>query len=120
MFKTKAEKNAYKAGIKKGRRGGTVWKHKNKSVKVKRKILPVNRDRYYVENHFVDLVDNVHDINTSYHSSYKAALAQARKQEAHDKKMADHPSIAKTWFTITGPVKGKAKIIKREKNKEGR
>ena len=158
MFKTKKEKTAYKAGIKKGRKGGKVWYRKKKRtkkktkapkpgaynmygrindnlvddrngpvvffdpnfrlpdpLKKKRKILPIDRDRYYVENHCVDLVDNVHDINTSYHSSYKAALAQARKQEANDKKMADHPSIAKTWFTISGPVKGKAKILKREK-----
>ena len=35
MFKTKAEKHAYKAGIKKGRKGGRVWQRKKKRAKKK-------------------------------------------------------------------------------------
>lgn len=33
MFKTRKEKYAYKAGIKKGRKGGTVWKSKKRAKK---------------------------------------------------------------------------------------
>ena len=33
MFKTRAEKHAYKAGIKKGRKGGRVWQRKKKRAK---------------------------------------------------------------------------------------
>ncbi len=39
MFKTRAEKHAYKAGIKKGRKGGTVWRRKRKRVKRKTNTL---------------------------------------------------------------------------------
>lgn len=33
MFKTRAEKHAYKAGIKKGRKGGRVWQRKRSAKK---------------------------------------------------------------------------------------
>lgn len=37
MFKTRKEKTAYKAGIKKGRKGGRVWQRKKKLAKKKAK-----------------------------------------------------------------------------------
>ena len=53
MFKSSKEKHAYKQGIKKGRKGGTVWKNIKKNIskiRTKNKGLKANRDRYLVEN----------------------------------------------------------------------
>ena len=38
MFKSKKEKHAYKQGIKKGRKGGTVWYSRKKTKKKNTKV----------------------------------------------------------------------------------
>ena len=134
MFKSLKEKHAYKQGIKKGRKGGTVWKSKNKSksknkknkkinpldrytFKNKRsgkKIFPQNRNRYFVENHFVDYIDDSHYVKSSYHSSLKDAKKEAAKREAEDRKMMDH-RLTDVYSTISGPRKAKYKVKKRIK-----
>ena len=126
MFKTKAEKNAYKAGIKKGRNGGTVWKSK-KQIKKKinplerytfknkrsgKHIFPQNRNRYIVTTHFEDAIDDSKYSYTQFASSKGEALAKAKDREAFDRKMADH-SLVNIYSDIIGPERKKYKIKRR-------
>lgn len=126
MFKTKAEKNAYKAGIKKGRNGGAVWKSKNHAKNKKEKInslerytvknkrsgkhiFPQNRNRYIVTTHFDDAIDDTKYSYTQFASSKGEALAKAKDREAFDRKMADH-SLVNIYSDIIGPERKKYKI----------
>ena len=60
MFKTKAEKNAYKAGIKKGRKGGRVWQRKKKRTK-KRTKKKTNAPKPGAYNMYGRINDNLVD-----------------------------------------------------------
>ena len=125
MFKTRKEKYAYKAGIKKGRKGGKVWKRKKKranknkinpleryALKNKRSgkyIFPQNRNRYIVETHFEDAIDDSNFSYIQFASSKNEALAKAKDREAFDRKMADH-SLVNIHSDIKGPERKKYKI----------
>lgn len=129
MFKTKAEKNAYKAGIKKGRNGGEVWKSKNHAKKKRKKINPLerytvknkrsgkyifpqNRNRYIVTTHFDDAIDDSKYLYTQFASSKGEALAKAKEREAFDRKIAEH-SLVNIYSDIIGPEQKKYKIKRR-------
>lgn len=129
MFKTKAEKYAYKAGIKKGRNGGAVWKSKSHAKTKKEKINPLerytvknkrsgkyifpqNRNRYIVTTHFDDAIDDTKYSYTQFASSKGEALAKAKDREAFDRKMADH-SLVNIYSDIVGPERKKYKIKRR-------
>lgn len=58
MFKTKKEKTAYKAGIKKGRKGGKVWHRKKRAKKKTRAPRPGAYNMYGRINE--NLVDDRH------------------------------------------------------------
>ena len=126
MFKTRAEKHAYKAGIKKGRKGGTVWKSKNQAKNKKKinnplerytfknkrsgkHIFSQNRNRYIVTTHFDDAIDDAKYSYTQFAPSKGEALAKAKDREAFDRKMADH-SLVNIYSDIQGPERKKYKI----------
>ena len=125
MFKTKKEKTAYKAGIKKGRKGGTVWKRKKHAKKSKgptkkRKILPVDRERYLVINKLERKVGNTTLPEMSRHtrvSSLSEAQAVGNKigREWKEIFVGDSPGYKNSMEIYDIRPKFKAKIVKRRK-----